>query len=384
MNNAVIKKDDEIIMKLLHYFITDKNYNPVILHGAKDEIWLENLESDYKIIRIVSNYIHNDDQLEMDLYKTKSILKNIQKKTLSFNMNTLSIFINIGDNVHFEDEVNYNNITCVSINNINDLKKHNTIIEYFPDIQKKTTFKEKGINLFMKLSDEINLKTKKDSDKAEELFKPKKPIVTYTIILINIIAFLLMYVLGNGSTDARTLIEFGANYGPLVKLGDYYRLITCAFLHIGPIHLLLNCYAIYIIGPQIENFFGKTKYIILYLVSALSASLLSIIFSDSISAGASGAIFGLLGSLLYFGYHYRVYLGNVIKSQIIPLILINLFYGFIVSGIDNAAHIGGLIGGILISMGLGVKYKSSKSEQINGYILTTIFLAFLIYLGFFK
>ena len=75
MSYAVDKNHEEIVMKLLHYFITDKNYNPVVLHGAKDEIWLENLNSEYKIIRIVSNYIHNDEQLDYDLFKTKQIMK---------------------------------------------------------------------------------------------------------------------------------------------------------------------------------------------------------------------------------------------------------------------------------------------------------------------
>ena len=106
------------------------------------------------------------------------------------------------------------------------------------------------------------------------------------------------------------------------------------------------------------------------------------IFNSGISAGASGAVFGLLGSLLYFGYHYRIYLGSVIKSQIIPLIIINLLIGFSISGIDNAAHIGGLIGGILITMALGVKYKSTTFDKINGWIITTIYIGFLIYMAF--
>ena len=69
MNNSIITSGDELVMKLLHYFITEKNYNPIILQGAEDEIWLENLESDYKIIRIVSNYIHNDEQFDFDIFK---------------------------------------------------------------------------------------------------------------------------------------------------------------------------------------------------------------------------------------------------------------------------------------------------------------------------
>ena len=105
-------------------------------------------------------------------------------------------------------------------------------------------------------------------------------------------------------------------------------------------------------------------------------------FSNNASIGASGAIFGLLGSLLYFGYHYRVYLGNVIKSQIIPLLILNLGIGFMFNGIDNFAHIGGLIGGTLITIGLGIKYKSSTFERVNGFIVSILYLIFCLYMTF--
>lgn len=376
-----ITKSDEIVMKLLHYFITEKGYNPIVLHGAKDEIWLENLNSDYKIVRIVSNYIHNNEQFDFDLFKTKKIVKKIQKTTFSFNMNALSIFINLGENVNIKET--YRNIDIVNLKEFDDIKQYKTVMEVFPDIIKKSKIKEKGMELFFKLTSEINKKNEQEGIKAEEIFKPKKPIITVSLIIINVIVFILMYILGKDSQDAFTLIKFGAFQKDLILGGEYYRLITSAFLHIGIFHLLFNCYALYVIGRQLESFLGKIKFLIIYLVSALCGSLMSMIFPISISAGASGAIFGLLGSLLYFGYNYRVYLGTVLKSQIIPLILINLIFGFMVSGINNAAHIGGLIGGILITMSLGIKYKSKKSEQINGIVLLSLFLGFLIYMGFF-
>lgn len=376
-----ITKSDEIVMKLLHYFITEKGYNPIVLHGAKDEIWLENLNSDYKIVRIVSNYIHNNEQFDFDLFKTKKIVKKIQKTTFSLNMNALSIFINLGENVNIKET--YRNIDIVNLKEFDDIKQYKTVMEVFPDIIKKSKIKEKGMELFFKLTSEINKKNEQEGIKAEEIFKPKKPIITVSLIIINVIIFILMYIFGKGSQDAFTLIKFGAFQKDLILGGEYYRLITSAFLHIGIFHLLFNCYALYVIGRQLESFLGKIKFLIIYLVSALCGSLMSMIFPISISAGASGAIFGLLGSLLYFGYNYRVYLGTVLKSQIIPLILINLIFGFMVSGINNAAHIGGLIGGILITMSLGIKYKSKKSEQINGIVLLSLFLGFLIYMGFF-
>jgi len=83
MEEIIINKNDEIVMKLLHYFITEVGYSPIILHGAKDEIWLEKLDGNYQIVRIVSNYIHNKEQLDFDLYRTKQITKKIKKKTFS-------------------------------------------------------------------------------------------------------------------------------------------------------------------------------------------------------------------------------------------------------------------------------------------------------------
>ena len=375
-----LEKNEEIIVKLLHYFITDKNYNPVILHGAKNEIWLENLDNDYKIIRIVSNYIHNDEQLDFDVYRTKQIMKSIKKKTLSLKIPTLSIFINLGENVHLDNEKKVDNITCLKVEKLDDVIKNNTVLECFPDINKTLEYKEEGMNLFLKLTSEINKKTEQDAKEAEKIFGPKKPIVTYTLIFINILVFIAMYLFGNGSEDSLTLLVFGANYRPLIlDFNQYYRLLTSSFLHIGILHLLFNMYALYIIGIQIENFYGKVKYLIIYLGSAIFGSLLSICFHDGISAGASGAIFGLLGALLYFGYHYRLYLGNVLQSQIVPIIILNLFLGFITPGIDNACHIGGLISGVFLSMACGIN-KDRKVEKINGIILITIFLLFILFL----
>lgn len=382
MEEVMLEKSDELVMKLLHFFITEQGYNPIVLHGAKNEIWLENLENSYQVIRIVSNYIHNDEQMNFDLYRTKQILKKVKKKTCSFHIDALSLFINLGESVHMEEYTHAGNIDCANVKNISDLKKYPFIIEEFPTITKKTSFKEKGAELFMRITKDISKKNEEETKKAERVFEQKKPFITYLLIAINAVVFLAMYLFGKGSNDVYTLLNFGANYGPFVRMGEYYRLLTSAFIHIGVLHFLMNNYALYIIGTQLESFLGKFKFLAVYLLSAVSGSLLSIVFSDSISAGASGAIFGLFGSLLYFGYHYRIYLGTVLKSQVIPLIVLNLIIGFTVSGIDNAAHIGGLVGGYLITMALGVPYKSTRFEKINGWILTSIFLGFLIFMAF--
>lgn len=381
MAENIIRLDnkDMLMMKLSHYFITEQNYNPIILHGINDEIWLENMDSDYRVVRIVGHYIHNNEQLNFDKFKLDRIIKTIKRKTLSLKINVLSIYIDLGDNVTLKEEDNYKS---VFIKKISDLKNP-LLLQVFPDIIEKTNFEEKGIELMARITNDINKKNVDKGARVAKIFDKKKPIITYAIMAICVIVFALMYILGDGSFDNYTLIKFGANLDILTKNGEYFRLITCAFLHIGILHLIFNMYALYIIGPQVESFFGKGKYLGIYLISILSASILSLVFnSNTISAGASGAIFGLLGALLYFGYHYRVYLGNAIKSQIIPIIIINLLFGFTMTGIDNAAHIGGLIGGVLASMALGVPDKSNKTEKINGFIVLTIYFGFIIYMAF--
>lgn len=365
--------NDELVMKLLRYFISEKNYSPIVIRGIQGEIWLENLNEDYKIIRIVSNYIHNNEQFEFDLFKTKKLMKMIKKKTLSLKMNALSIFVNLNENVDLEKYDDVSKIDIAGINDVNDLNNYNFIIDTFPDITKQMTFTEKGMELFMKLTGDITKKNEGESKMNEDVFSMKKPVITYALIVINVIIYFLSNMFG-------FVDDFAVNRYYIIN-GEYYRLITGMFLHANLFHLIFNCYALYIIGMQLESFLGKWRYIIVYLLSGLAGSALSIFMSSGFSVGASGAIFGLLGALLYFGYHYRVYLETVVKSQIIPLIVLNLIIG-LMPGIDNWAHIGGLIGGVFATMFVGIKYKSTKFEMINGGVLYLIFIGFLLFMTF--
>ena len=369
-----------LTMKLLHYFITEKNYNPIILQGVENEIWLENLEEDCKVVRIVSNYIHNDEQFNFDEFKTKRIVRKIKKKTFSLHINVMSIFLDMGDNV--SSDINHdNNLMCINVKEEDDLKKSDLVKKVFPDLGSKLKYTEKGVELFAKLTSDINRHNMEDASKMEKLFQSKVPYVTYFFILVNVIFFLVPHLFGFDTYQS--IINQFCVHGPSIRAGQYYRLLTGVILHGSIMHLLLNCYCLYVLGSQIESFLGKVKYFVIYLFSGIIGSLFSIIFGGSVaSIGASGAIFGLMGALLYFGYFYRVYLGNVVKSQIIPMILLNLGVGFLVSGIDNAAHIGGLIAGLLVTMALGVKDKTSAFEKINGWIIVLIFTIFISYIAF--
>lgn len=385
MSTVVMNKKDEVIMKLVHYFITEENYNPIVVNGVKDEIWLENQEGPYRIIRINSNNIFNKEQLKYDYFKIESIVKQIKKKTCSFKVNTLNILLDVNEDLEIKGTKTITPVPLLD-NTLNITNEG--ILEAFPNINDKLLKDTSGVELIINVTKDINQKTEKENKVYEKTFKPKTIVITKAIIVICVIMFIIGCLLDGvnaltGLTNA-TALTLGANNYLLIKVGQIWRLLTHAFLHASLIHLVLNMYSLYILGTQIETFTGKTKFSVIYLVSTICGGLLSAVLNNSnvISIGASGAIFGLAGSLLYFGYHYRTYLGNALKSQIIPVIIMNLTIGFIFSGIDNFAHIGGLIGGIFITMALGIDGKSKKSERINGIICLSLFLGILSYLLF--
>ena len=383
MSNVLIRKSDQVMMSLVHYFVTKENYAPINVQGVKDEIWLENLNGPYRIIRISCNSIINEEQFEFDIFKMKHIMRQIKKKTMSFKINALNICLDLSKKV---DEGNIKNIETIRVEDIKDIF-NSEIVKSFPSIKNELLETDDGLELIINVTNDINEKTEKENEKFNDVFSPKRIIFTNIISLICILMYVIVGIYGNNffNFDANVLAKFGANNILLIKNGEIYRLLTCAFLHVGLIHLVVNMYSLRVIGPSVEGLIGKGKFVFIYLISAISASLMSLVFVDSniVSVGASGAIFGLMGALLYFGYHYRLYLNDAIKTQIIPVILFNLVIGFMMPGIDNGAHIGGLIGGYLSTMAIGIKNKSTKKDMINGWIVLILYLAFLSYVVFF-
>ncbi|CDA60031.1 rhomboid family protein [Clostridium sp. CAG:524] len=372
--NIKINKKDDIILKILHYFITEEDYKPVIINGLDNEIWLENMENDLKLIRINTNYIHNEEQFKSDIFKVKTIMKSIKRNTLSFKMTTLNLLLDTGDNVSIIDN---KNIETIKIDGLDDFKKNKFVKEFFPKV-KETDFNDKVDPVeFFKLTEDMNQNTMKKEKKLEKIFSPKKPVVTYILIVLNLMVFLYGVLHGNDEL----INMFGNNY-ELVQNGEFYRLFTCMFVHADILHILFNMIALYSIGPVVERYYGKSKFLLIYLVSGLLGSIFSGVFmtADSISIGASGAIFGLLGSICYFTYYYRATLQGILRGSIMPVIIINLVIGFLSSSIDLSAHIGGLIGGILISMAIGIGDKHRKSDQINGLVVLILMAVFLIYM----
>jgi TPR repeat protein/membrane associated rhomboid family serine protease len=181
--------------------------------------------------------------------------------------------------------------------------------------------------------------------------------VTPTLVAINVLVFVAMLPAGAGFLvpNGQVHVQWGSNFGPLTTDGQWWRLFTCMFLHFGVIHLALNMWALYENGRVAERLYGNFYFLVLYLFAGLAGSLASVLWNPVVnSAGASGAIFGVLGGLLAFTIVKRNRVPpSVMKAQrnsTLAFILYSLVYGFSHQGIDNAAHVGGLAGGFLVGL----------------------------------
>ena len=169
----------------------------------------------------------------------------------------------------------------------------------------------------------------------------KRPLVTISLIVANIVVYILMTVAG-GSTNPLVLIKFGAKVNEYILMGQWWRLITPVFIHIGLTHIVVNMVTLYFIGMQIEYLFGASRYLLIYLVSGLCGNIASFVFNpDSVSAGASTALFGLFGAYLMLGEAFRenVYI-RLMSRQFLALVILNIAFGFF-GNIDLAGHLGG-------------------------------------------
>jgi rhomboid protease GluP len=196
----------------------------------------------------------------------------------------------------------------------------------------------------------------------------QKAAATATLIVVNISIFFIFAILGKAE-DVLFMREYGAMYEPYVMEGhEYYRLLTSIFLHFGIEHLLSNMVMLGALGMNLEPEIGKLHFLLVYFVSGIGGNICSLLLNISfgevvISAGASGAVFGLTGALLCAVLRNKGRIGRLHKKGVLVLVILSIFLGLSEPGVDNAAHIGGLICGFVLEALLGsFKRGSAKSE----------------------
>ena len=188
-------------------------------------------------------------------------------------------------------------------------------------------------------------------DRKERLINfYRKSKVTFALLAIMIVYFIFVTING-GSTNGEVLVRYGALYPPFIlEYNQWYRLVTSIFMHIGVMHIVFNGYALYAFGPQIERLMGAKKYLLFFLLTGIGGNLATFFFNFvSISAGASGSLFGLFGAFLYLVHRHKDMVTPEGRKSILSLLGINLALTLLVPSISITAHLGGLVIGYLPS-----------------------------------
>ncbi len=180
-------------------------------------------------------------------------------------------------------------------------------------------------------------------------------ICTVALIVINVAVFFILTMFGD-TEDAVFMLQHGAMYEPNIIEGhEYYRIFTCLFLHFGITHLLNNMVLLGALGWNLELEIGKVRFVIIYFASGIIGNIVSLFYDltleqPAVSAGASGAIFGLMGALLYVVIANRGRLGRLSGRGMLVMVILSLYFGLTSTGVDNLAHIGGVVSGFLLAV----------------------------------
>lgn len=201
-------------------------------------------------------------------------------------------------------------------------------------------------------------------DALERIFQGKINWINLCMVAINIVVFLVAEVIGD-TQDVSFMLKIGASYTPSILDGEWYRLITSMFLHFGIEHLFNNMLLLLFLGDMLEEFVGKWKYLLIYLGGGLLGNVLSMLIEMykgdmAVSAGASGAVFAVIGGIFVVLLKNKDEMQELPASRVLLVIVLSVYHGFQSTGVDNVAHIGGALGGILLANMLYRKMKDRR------------------------
>ncbi|MBM7650048.1 rhomboid protease GluP [Bacillus ectoiniformans] len=350
-------REEYLFWRLAHLFVVEQDYHLARLSDHRDEIWLENFSNkSAQVVRIVRKNLDWSSTIQRDVERASAAGERIRKQVIKRNLTVLNLYVT----PHAPVDHNEQNITRPFFFPKGEKTKVESILFSQEDMAEAIERLQQLLDIPVELND-LNAQFEeeaaiyqravlsyavKKNEEDQQLFNFSKPFFTYLFITVQMAIFLMMELKG-GSTNSENLIRFGAKFNPLILEGEWWRLITPIFLHIGFLHLLMNTAALYLLGAAVERIFGRMRFLFIYLFSGFTGAVASFLLTPNLSAGASGAIFGCFGALLYFGAVYPKQFFRSMGMNVIVVIIFNLIFGFTVPGIDNAGHIGGLIGGFL-------------------------------------
>ena len=372
--------EEYIFWWLANYFISKKDYRIVKLSEQQNELWLEKVENkEAQVIRLLKTSLSWSNWMQNDIEYVAANGENIRKSLVRGEMNVINIYITDYppvDDYEFRIEQPFvypgsndkTKVTSIVFSRDSKQEAFEKLSAIFGDrvsVPEQEEYEEREVRELKLLA--LSHASQK-SREEKKLFDFGKPFFTYIFIAVQVLAFLFLEWKG-GSTNTSNLIKYGAKFNPLILEGEWWRFFTPIILHIGFLHLLMNTLALYYLGIAVEKIFGNVRFLFIYLLAGFGGSLASFIFSPNLSAGASGAIFGCFGALLYFGVIYPNLFFRTMGVNILIVLGINLVFGFSMPGIDNAGHIGGLVGGFLAT---GIVHFPKKKKPMLQMIFLVI------------
>lgn len=360
----------------------------VIQSGESDEIWLEAPDkSSHDLIRLFKQNIDFRQEIARDIEVQAERIEHVRKSIGKRHLKLLNVLISaeapVDDWQEIADKPFEKGQVSVETALVTGTSLHEDLQAIFPSFEAVEWTEDRDSLEHAQMAKErfFSLVQKQEEQRKKEaaFFQNGKPIFTYLFIALQLVMFFLLEING-GSTNTETLVAFGAKENGLIADGEWWRLLTPIVLHIGLAHLAFNTLALWSVGTAVERMYGSGRFLLIYLAAGITGSIASFVFSPYPSAGASGAIFGCLGALLYVAVSNRKMFLKTIGTNIIVIILINLGFGFAVSHIDNSGHIGGLVGGFLAAAALGLpKTKALGKKLVSAILLVALAGGFLYY-----
>lgn len=388
-------QEQYLMYQLAYKLVNEEQYEMLHINPKSNEVWLEKQSrQSSKLIRIVQRGFDWKNHLKKDIASVFKRVKLMNKHFIGKEVDVSNIYVTEHEPVDSWNELKQPmvmkdkkpikmNVFYITNENRYDEEKRLlkqldvgvVLDEDIPsEIVQKTTVQQYKHILVNFLNEKNN--------QIKRTFSYGKARITFLLIFINLIIF-FMLELNGGSTNIETLVKYGAKYNPAIIEGEWWRIISSMFLHIGALHLFMNMLAIYYLGTAVERIYGSTRFVIIYFISGIIGGLTSFAFNTHIAAGASGALFGLFGALLYFGVIHKQLFYQTMGKSVIFILLINLAFGFLVPQIDMGAHVGGLIGGFIAAAIASLPYQkhSVTLHRMLGVISFLIIIIFLVRYG---
>ncbi|MBH0229874.1 rhomboid family intramembrane serine protease [Halobacillus yeomjeoni] len=373
--------------KLTHDLIVNQKFHILYSHMEEREVWLE---KDFKgtthVVRLKHKEMNWRNELKRDLELVDHQLKQNRKLFRGGKVQTHALYISEYPPVDEWEDLLGSRTDGMKVYFMHDENKDSERSRFYKKFNIEDPIVDQDIAenemeaIIPYLKQQIVTMHQKRKKEAESLFRFGKPFMTIFLLIVNILFFLYVEWQGD-TTSVETLIEYGAKYNPEILSGEWWRIVTSMFLHIGVVHLLMNMLALFYLGMAVERIYGTLRFTVIYFMAGVFGGVASFMLNPQVAAGASGAIFGLFGALLFFGIQHKRLFFRTMGWNLIIVIGINIAFGIVVPQVDNGAHLGGLLGGFIATSITHLPKRKNVKLQALATVSYVLLISSMVFFG---